>query len=117
MLGLLAFAGLLGFAGIWQVFVVCTYFLAREHRLSNLPVARAASLAAIVGFVVVVLQMWGDMGLVTLPVEVLAATCMAAAARLPVLGDEYEASQAWRDDEDQHDVDDAEEAEGKQRAT
>ena len=117
VLGLLAFAGLLGFAGIWQVFVVCTYFLAREHRLSDLPVARAAALAAIVGFVVVVLQMWGDMGLVTLPVEVLAATCMAAAARLPVLGEEYEASQSWRDDEDEHDVDDAEEAEGEQRAT
>ena len=94
VLGLLAFAGLVGFAGIWQLFVVVTYFLAREYRVAEVAVGRAAALAGILGTIVVVLQMWGDMGLVTLPVEVIAAACIAAAARLPVLGEEWEASEA-----------------------
>ncbi|HEY1958230.1 MAG TPA: O-antigen ligase family protein [Polyangiaceae bacterium] len=101
VLGLWAFGGVVGFAGIWQVFVVSTYFLAREHRLADLALARAAALAGVVGSIVVALQMWGDMGLVTLPVEVLAAACIAAAARLPALGEEWSASQEDEDDEEE----------------
>ncbi len=86
VLGLLAFTGLLGFTGIWQVFPVATFLLANTHRVTTDPKVRMISLAGIVAIVVFILQMWGDMGMGTLTSDVLFGAALAAAMRMPVLG-------------------------------
>jgi hypothetical protein len=85
VLGVLAFTGLAGFTGIWQVFPVATFFLAHTHRTTNDPRVRMVAQSALVGLVVFVLQMWGDMGMGTITSDVLFAASLAVAMRLPVL--------------------------------
>lgn len=85
VLGLLAFTGLAGFTGIWQVFPIATYLLSQTHRSSTDPAVRMTTMGGVVMLVVFVLQMWGDMGMGTIPSDVLFGASLALAVRLPML--------------------------------
>jgi hypothetical protein len=85
LLGLIAFTGMIGFAGIWQIVVVATFLHARVYRLARDPILRIAGLGSIVTFMVVVVQMWGDVGLSHLMVNVMMGVGIGVAARLPTL--------------------------------
>jgi hypothetical protein len=114
VLGLLAFTGLAGFTGTWQVFAVSAYFNARVLRVAKLPEARAVGLASLIMLVAYMLQAWGDMGLSALTPGVLFSVSLAAAARLPVLVGDWPgtASKARVQVEDRQDPQDGEGDEG-----
>lgn len=118
VLGLLAFTGLSGFTGIWQLFPVSSFLLAHAHRGASDPRIRIVALSALVGLVVFVLQMWGDMGMGTIPSDVLFGASIAAAARVPLLGvaPKKSSPQARVDHQDGKDVERHEGAEGDHRA-
>ena len=84
-LGLLAFSGLVGFVLTWQLFVVTAFFHAIAIPAARAPPLRAAGIVGLTTVLVFVLQVWGDMGWNELPVDVMLATSVAVAARLPVL--------------------------------
>lgn len=117
VLGVLAFTGLAGFTGIWQLFPVSSFFLAHTYRATNDPRVRIATLSAFVGLVVFVLQMWGDMGMGTIPSDVLFGASIAVAARMPLLGapPKRPSPKAGVDHEDGKDVQRHEGTEGDHR--
>jgi hypothetical protein len=88
-LGLLAFTGWIGFAGITQLLAVASFFLARAHGFARRPVARTAALSSLTGLVMYLLYAWGDVGLQVQPASTLLACCLAVAGRLPVLVGAY----------------------------
>jgi hypothetical protein len=92
VLGLLAFTGLAGFTGTWQVFAVSAFFNARVLRVARTPEARAVGLASLVMLVAYMLQAWGDMGLSALTPGVLFAVSLAASVRMPVLVGDWPSS-------------------------
>ncbi|HZU82172.1 MAG TPA: O-antigen ligase family protein, partial [Polyangiaceae bacterium] len=85
LLGVLAFTGMLGFVGVWQLVPVASYFLARGYHAAETPVARTAGLLGILSLIVCSLQMWGDVGFNDLTTNVLVGASIAVAGRLPVL--------------------------------
>lgn len=85
VLGLLAFTGLLGFAAVWSMLPVSTFLLARSHRAAGTPLERAIALAAISEIVVFMNQLYGDMGMISIPATWLVACALAAAGKLPVM--------------------------------
>ena len=87
LLGVVAFAGMIGFSGIWQIIPVVAFLHARVYRITLVPVARVAALAGLVVLVLGVLQMWGDLGFDSLLVNVLMGASLAVAGRLPALVD------------------------------
>jgi len=93
VLGLLAFSGLVGFALTWQLFIVAAFFHAVSVGAARAPPLRVAAVVGLTTIVTFVLQMWGDMGWNTLPADVLMATSVGVAARLPILAG------AWPDRE------------------
>lgn len=85
VLGLLAFTGLLGFAGTWMFLPVTVYLSARSYRVSKIPIERTASISAIVEVAVYANQAYGDMGLGTTTCTILMACGMAVAGRVPLM--------------------------------
>ena len=85
LLGFIAFTGILGFSAIWQVVVVACYFHSRVYRTARDAVPRIAALWSLVAIVVIELQMWGDIGLNHIGVNVLLAVVIGLAARLPTI--------------------------------
>jgi hypothetical protein len=65
ILGLLAFSGLIGFAGMWLFIPVGVFFAVRSYRFSTAPRDRATALATIGFLVVYLVHCYGDMGLGT----------------------------------------------------
>lgn len=85
VLGLLAFTGLLGFAGTWMFLPVTVFLATRGFRVSKNPVERAASLVAVSEVAIYANQAYGDMGLGTTTCTLLMACGMAVAGRVPVM--------------------------------
>ncbi|HEY1954288.1 MAG TPA: O-antigen ligase family protein [Polyangiaceae bacterium] len=85
VLGLLAFSGLIGFALVWQLFIVGTYFHAIAVGAARTTALRTAAVVGFTSIVTFVFQMWGDMGWNTLLADVILATSLGVAGRLPVL--------------------------------
>jgi len=83
VLGVLAFTGLLGFAGIWMVFPVATFVAVRATYHGRDPTVRLFGLSILVCIVVSINQMWGDLGLVSYTVMVVMASALACASHLP----------------------------------
>ena len=65
VLGLLAFAGPIGFAGIWLIIPLGIFFAIRAYRFSYEPRDRAAALACVGVLVAYIVHCFGDMGLGT----------------------------------------------------
>jgi hypothetical protein len=90
ILGLLAFTGILGFAGYWLPFPTGAFFNARVARLARSQEARNCGAVGVALLVVCANQFYGDMGLFyTKPMYVMSA-CFAMAIRLPA------SSRLWR---------------------
>jgi hypothetical protein len=81
VLGLLAFTGLVGFAGTWAFLPVAAFLLARSHRSAHDLRVRTIALVALCEIVVFMNQMYGDMGFSSLTVTTLMAMSIAAASR------------------------------------
>jgi len=65
VLGLVAYAGLIGFAGIWLFMPLGVFFAVRSYRFSRTPRDRTAALATVGITVVYFVHCYGDMGLGT----------------------------------------------------
>ncbi len=85
LLGLVAFTGMLGLWGVWQMLAVSAFFHAKVYQASAGVVAKTAALTSLVAIVVVQLQMWGDLGMQSQMVQVVLAITIGLAQRLPLL--------------------------------
>jgi hypothetical protein len=65
VLGLVAYAGLIGFAGMWLFMPLGVFFAVRSYRFSKTPRDRTAALATVGITVVYLVHCYGDMGLGT----------------------------------------------------
>lgn len=81
---IIAFTGLLGFAGLWLPLPVSVYLNTRAYRTSTVPLERAAAMSGACMVVVTMNQFWGDMGVISWDATYLVAIAYAAAARLPI---------------------------------
>lgn len=84
VLGILAFSGALGFAGMWMLFPVSGYLNARSYRTSKDKYERAIALSGLAQIIIVTNQLYGDMGFVSATTLCLMATGVCAAGRLSV---------------------------------
>jgi O-antigen ligase len=82
ILGLWAYGGLVGFAGVTMLWVGGVYFASRAYRRAKEPPQRAAALMSIVGVLVYVMHCWGDLGLGTWTGAFTASASLAVAAKL-----------------------------------
>jgi hypothetical protein len=83
-LGLVTFCGALGFTGIWLVFAVCAYLLARTYAFAKIPIDKTIALTSLALIYMHINQMWGDLGINSLPDLGMLPAAFAAAARLSV---------------------------------
>jgi hypothetical protein len=84
LLGLLAFAGVLGFTLVWLPLVVTLFLAVRSYRFAATPGARTAAAGAIATVVAFVFQAWGDMGLQSTSASFLLAVAFSCAGTLAV---------------------------------
>jgi hypothetical protein len=84
VLGLVAFTGALGFAGIWMVFPVTAYFNARGYMFGQTPLQRTIAMASLCEVFIHTNQLWGDLGILAPQGVVLVSGAMAAASRISV---------------------------------
>jgi hypothetical protein len=83
ILGLLAFTGILGFAGFWLAVPTSVYLNARVARLSRDPTTRGVAVVGVAQLIVCCNQLFGDMGIFDPPVVYVVAVSYAMALRLP----------------------------------
>jgi hypothetical protein len=115
VLGLLAFTGLIGFATLWQVFVVAAFFVAIAVRAAPSGPVRVASILGITTITTFTLQMWGDMGWNSLSCDALVACAIGIAVRVPILSGawpEKRPSEVRSDEEGREDPERAVDGEG-----
>jgi hypothetical protein len=84
-LGLVTFCGAIGFTGIWMMFAVCSYMLARTYAFAKAPLEKTVALTSLALVYMHVNQMWGDLGINSVPDLGMIPVAFAAAARLSVL--------------------------------
>jgi hypothetical protein len=85
ILGLLAYTGILGFAGVWLAFPTAMFLHARVARLAKEKHERSVGIVCAALQVVAANQMFGDMGLVSSPAMYLLAASYAVALRFPIV--------------------------------
>jgi hypothetical protein len=90
ILGLLAFTGILGFAGFWVPMPTAVFLNARVARLSSDPIAKNVAIVAVGQMIVTLNQLYGDMGILSMPVMYVLAVSFAIALRLPRAGGVWE---------------------------
>lgn len=84
ILGLWAYGGVVGFAGLTMLWAAGIYFASRAYRRTTDPTSRAAALMSMIGVLVYVMHCWGDLGLGTWTGAFTAAASLAIAAKLAV---------------------------------
>jgi hypothetical protein len=82
VLGLWAFAGVVGFGLVWLPHVVGLYLAFRAYPRARAPGDRAAALTVVAAAVTYAIQGWGDMGLQSWECTFLLAAGLAVASRL-----------------------------------
>jgi hypothetical protein len=82
VLGLLSFAGLIGFSGMWVMLVVGVFLAARSYRATHHPGMRAAALCCIAAVVIYINQVYGDIGLPAWAGVFLVGPALAVAGKL-----------------------------------
>ena len=85
LLGAVAFTGMFGFAGVWQLVLVSVYLHTIVYRGTKETVPRIASMCSIIAALVIELQMWGDVGFNHPMVTTMLAITVGLSARLPML--------------------------------
>jgi hypothetical protein len=83
ILGLLAFTGILGFAGFWLALPTAVFLNARVASMGNSWKARSAALIGAAQLVVCANQLYGDMGIRSIQTMYVMAVSYAMALRLP----------------------------------
>jgi hypothetical protein len=86
ILGLLGFTGMLGFAGFWLALPTAVFLNARVARMANDPRLRPVAVVGGAQLIVAANQLYGDMGIFSLPAMYVIAISYAMALRLPRLG-------------------------------
>jgi hypothetical protein len=84
ILGLLAFSGVVGFAGYWLMFPTAMFYNGRLARRGNAKLARNVGLIGAAQLVICANQYYGDMGLAFVKPVYMAAISYAIALRLPL---------------------------------
>jgi hypothetical protein len=84
VLGLLAFTGALGFAGVWLAIPTAAFLLARVARFGNDTRARTVGIIGAAELLVCGNQLYGDMGIFSAITMYTMAASFAMALRLPV---------------------------------
>lgn len=84
ILGLLAFTGVLGFAGFWLPIPTAVFLNARMARLATDPKARSVAIIGAAQLVVCANQLYGDMGIFFLKPMYVIALSYGIALRLPI---------------------------------
>lgn len=82
LMGLLAFMGIVGFAGAWLPLPVAVFLHGRAYRAAKKPIEQTAAMIGVAEIVVYANQMYGDMGFGSQTSLVLAVSAYAGAARL-----------------------------------
>ena len=89
ILGLFAYAGFIGFTGIWLIIPVGMFFAIRCYRFATLPRDRVSALAAVGILVAYVVHCYGDMGLGTF------TSVFTVSAVLALIAKQAVATGAW----------------------
>ncbi|HVQ29946.1 MAG TPA: O-antigen ligase family protein [Vicinamibacteria bacterium] len=84
LVGVLAFAGIVGFGMIWMTYSVGTWLAVRTARRARTRIERAGGMSAAAGILVYLIQAYGDMGIQSITAAVTVAACVASASRLSV---------------------------------
>lgn len=84
ILGLAAFAGLVGIIGIWGVVPMGAYLAARGYRGSTDPVPRAAGMVALGTLAAYSVHCYGDIGLQSFQVSLIFGVALATAGKVVV---------------------------------
>lgn len=84
ILGLFAYAGAVGFFGLWLVIPLGIFFAIRAYRLAAVPGDRIAALTVVGVLLVYELHCYGDMGLGTWTSVFLVAPALALAGKLAI---------------------------------
>lgn len=84
VLGLVAYAGVVGFAGIWMVIPIGVFLAVRSYRLATLPRDRVASLTSVGVLISYMVHCYGDMGLGTWVSVFTVAPALALVAKIAV---------------------------------
>lgn len=84
ILGLAAYAGLLGIVGIWGVVPVAAYLAARGYRHSTGPVPRVAGISALGAIAAYSAHCYGDIGLQSFPGALVFGAALAVAGKISV---------------------------------
>jgi hypothetical protein len=84
ILGLLAYTGILGFAGVWLIFPTAMFFNIRMARLGDTLLLRQLGMIGAIELIVVGYQMYGDMGTYYVRPMYLLGLSYAIAMRLPI---------------------------------
>lgn len=96
-LGMVAFSGMIGLAGIWQMVTVACYLHALTYRNTQQVVPRIAAMCSLIAVLVIELQMWGDLGFNSMSVCSMLALAIGLSARLPTITGVWSASPAVTD--------------------
>jgi hypothetical protein len=95
ILGLAAYAGLIGFIGLWGVMPVAAYLAARGYMDSpGNAVLQSAAIAAICAVSIYSVQCYGDIGLQSFPGAAFLGAALATAARVAKLSEEVPSTSA-----------------------
>jgi len=89
ILGLLAYAGCIGFTGIWLIIPLGMFFAVRCYRFATVPRDRVAALTAVGVLVAYVVHCYGDMGLGTF------TSVFTVSAVLALIAKQAVATGAW----------------------
>ena len=89
VLGLLAFAGYVGFSAIWLIFPLGVFFAVRSYRFSTVPRDRITALTALATLIVFVVHCYGDLGFGT------ATFLFTVAPALALIAKQATATGAW----------------------
>lgn len=89
VLGLWAFAGVLGFTGVWLVIGVAVFMAARAYRRTRDVDHQTAALSCITAIFIYLMQAYGDMGLVNWNGVFIISSVMVVAGKLAIATGAY----------------------------
>ena len=84
LLGWFLFCGVLGFTGLWSLWVALVYLAARVYRRATVPLDRVAALTSVSIVMIVGAVAYGDMGLLSVQAKVLIGLALAFIGKLAV---------------------------------
>jgi len=94
ILGVLAFTGVLGFAGFWLALPTAVFLHARTVRIGKDPKARNAAMIGAAQLVVCTNQLYGDMGIFDMKAMYVIAVSYAIALRMPYIAGVWDSPSA-----------------------